>query len=539
MANPIKYSTGAETLALKSGNFYIGTGDVAKGPTVSTGYWNGSTPPDGGYVVYVNKATQGPSTYFCNNDSELITITNKIAGQSYTSATQCLVYYLGQTDKLCANIDYPPIITSGLVLNLDAGFVTSYPKSGTTWSDLTSSAQNGTLVNGPSFNSDKNGNIVFDGTNDYVSLPSNSVNTNSSFTIEFWTKRTSGDGTLLSGINATGHLQVRMTGSYVSLVKSYIAELGNFGANSATNLNSIYQIVITRTGTSYKCYINGFLRGSLIINQTYTTSNPTLGINYTISEGFSGSIYKFSTYNRELSSSEILQNFNAAKSRFYPSIVTNNLVLNFDAGNAQSYPQSGTTWYDLTSNGYNGTLTNGPTFSSQNQGSIVFDATNDYVQTSSVNLFSNSIYAESWIYPTSIGADFTSRTIFYKDLEFLIRTIDYLGTKFLFAYVYINSTYVDLYTGSIGIQINKWTHIGFGWDYNTPSNNYKVYINGSLVAQQTTTASIPTASSPFIVGSFSGSSEFFNGNISIVRVYNQFLTDSEVLQNYEAIVPRY
>jgi len=44
MSNPIKYSTGSESLALKKGNFYIGTGDVGKGPTSSTGYYNGITP---------------------------------------------------------------------------------------------------------------------------------------------------------------------------------------------------------------------------------------------------------------------------------------------------------------------------------------------------------------------------------------------------------------------------------------------------------------------------------------------------------------
>ena len=63
MSNPIKYSTGVETLALKSGNFYIGTGDVGKGPTNTTGYYNGITPPSGDYTIYLNKASQGPSIY--------------------------------------------------------------------------------------------------------------------------------------------------------------------------------------------------------------------------------------------------------------------------------------------------------------------------------------------------------------------------------------------------------------------------------------------------------------------------------------------
>lgn len=63
-----------------------------------------------------------------------------------------------------------------------------------------------------------------------------------------------------------------------------------------------------------------------------------------------------------------------------PRIVTNGLILYLDAANRQSYLGSGTTWTDLSGNGNNGTLTNGPTYSSANGGSIVFDGVNDYVQ---------------------------------------------------------------------------------------------------------------------------------------------------------------
>jgi hypothetical protein len=62
------------------------------------------------------------------------------------------------------------------------------------------------------------------------------------------------------------------------------------------------------------------------------------------------------------------------------SVVTTGLQLYLDAGNASSYPGTGTAWTDLSVNGRNGTLTNGPTYSGTNGGSIVFDGTNDYVQ---------------------------------------------------------------------------------------------------------------------------------------------------------------
>ena len=66
-----------------------------------------------------------------------------------------------------------------------------------------------------------------------------------------------------------------------------------------------------------------------------------------------------------------------------PQIVTNGLVMYLDAANPKSYPTTGTAWYDRSGNGNTGTLTNGPTFNSGNNGSIVFDGIDDYVSLSS------------------------------------------------------------------------------------------------------------------------------------------------------------
>ena len=190
MSNPIKYNTSAETLALKKGNFWIGTGDVGKGPTNTTGYYNGITPPSGGYTIYLNKATGGPSIYTCSNDTELVNLTNTIAGTSYTTANECLVYFAGQTDKMVLNRDYEGIVTDGLVLNLDAGFTPSYPKNGTTWYDV-GGTYNGTLTNGPTFSTDGGGSIVFDGVDDYVVTSPTTFTANNDFTYELFIKSNS------------------------------------------------------------------------------------------------------------------------------------------------------------------------------------------------------------------------------------------------------------------------------------------------------------------------------------------------------------
>jgi hypothetical protein len=61
MPNAIKYNVSTETLSLKKGNFWIGTGDVGKGPSSTSGFYKGITPPAGGYTIYLNKVSNGPS----------------------------------------------------------------------------------------------------------------------------------------------------------------------------------------------------------------------------------------------------------------------------------------------------------------------------------------------------------------------------------------------------------------------------------------------------------------------------------------------
>ena len=170
MPNPIKYNTSTETLSLKKGNFWIGTGDVGKGPTSTTGFYNGITPPSGGYTIYVNKATGGPSIMVANNDASLIAITNSIAGASYTTVNQCFNYFAGQSDKMVVQRDYEGIVTDGLILNLDAGYLPSYPQNGTSWYDNGPNSNTGTLINGPTYTTQYGGGIVLDGIDEYVSV---------------------------------------------------------------------------------------------------------------------------------------------------------------------------------------------------------------------------------------------------------------------------------------------------------------------------------------------------------------------------------
>ena len=212
-----------------------------------------------------------------------------------------------------------PIVTNGLILHLDAANIRSYPKSGTTWRDLSGNNRNGTLVNGVTYTTTYNGGFSFNAaSSNYVSLPA-VLNTNADFTMIFTSTNPSDTGCLFSGVPGTpfGNLQVRTTTTSVSLVKNNVVELGNFGANSATRFNTtnVFVIGLNKAATTSYCYINGVFISTLALNQTFTTTNPCLGAS-TNGEYFTGTMYNFSFYNRLLSAAEISQNFNATKSRF-------------------------------------------------------------------------------------------------------------------------------------------------------------------------------------------------------------------------------
>ena len=341
MPNPIKYSTSAQTLALKKGNFWIGTGDVGKGPTSTTDYYNGITPPAGGYTIYLNKASGGPSIYTAANDSQLISLSNTIAGQTFATAAAALDWFATQTDKMVFNSDYPAIITNGLIMNLDAGFTPSYPTTGTTWYDISGNNNHCTLYNGASYS---NGVITLDGVDDYIKTNSNlDLTTTNAVTVLYFLQPTS-YGTAVKVIHELSTDFNSISNCFVSAFSDnslgadyeiFASLRGNSGYNIAvynkSMLNSLSwcQLAIihdtSQTSTENLMFKNGQL------GPTIQNPYPGYGNNNTnnfASQPFyvgsrAGSAYfapmkigQILMYNRALSQAEIQQNYNSTKSRF-------------------------------------------------------------------------------------------------------------------------------------------------------------------------------------------------------------------------------
>ena len=170
--NFIKYSTTSDSKAIRSGNFTIGvTSGTTYGPTSSTEYWAGISPPAGGYTIYENKDANGPSIRVPANSTVLIDYSNRLySGSSITTEAGALTYFNSLNTVICVNRDYEEIVTSGLTFLVDAGFTPSYPKSGNNWVNLGFSAITGTLTNSPTYSSSNGGSLAFNGSNQYVTF---------------------------------------------------------------------------------------------------------------------------------------------------------------------------------------------------------------------------------------------------------------------------------------------------------------------------------------------------------------------------------
>ena len=222
-----------------------------------------------------------------------------------------------------------------------------------------------------------------------------------------------------------------------------------------------------------------------------------------------------------------------------PRIVTDGLILALDAGNAKSYPGSGTSWTDLSGKGNNGTLTNGPTFDSGNGGAIVFDGSDDYVTTGDTLTDADELFADTgnvW----STSSWFNVDVISGADKAVTGRGGG-VGSAAVYAVWVENANLrVRLRGGTItnistSIAANTWYNVAVTWDGSTARG----YLNGQFV----TTLAVGTASNQtntFTIGATnSGSLSEMDGKISQTLVYNKALTAAEVQQNYNALKGRY
>jgi hypothetical protein len=568
MPNTIKYSTTGDTFSLKKGNLFIGVGDVGKGPSTSTQTYNGVSPVASGYTIYIYNPAQASnvSFYSANNDAELITFTNGIAGQTFTGVAQCLNWYATQTNYVCVNRDYEGIVTNGLSFNIDAGFTPSYPRTGSTLYDISYSGNNGTLINGPIYSGSNGGVLVFDGADDYVDFGSSSsslIQNKTAFTISTMFKLDELAvlrpifGTLAYGCG--GNLGIVSSNGGLTFYNDY----GPWPAAGGTCYSvgfSPYVVVgqwiyavATYDGTTTRMY--GIKNGTLSTTSggSKTGVTNTFARNLRLFQGGAyvskGSVISANIYNRVLSQSEILQNYQSYIPRLVNgNIITNGLTYYVDAGYNGSYPTTGTTWYDISGNGYNGTLTNGPTFNSANGGGITFDGTDDFISgptlpTNSLLSFSNGNFTlEHWIKITGyepgtyfgltnmIMAKGPASTYNYATQVTNSTTLTFIHRNNSESLIFLNFTVPTL--------TNNITQIVFSITLTQVS----LYLNGVLSETKNLTGNpiTPYTNDILLIGGhYATNNTNFIGDMYLHRIYNRPLNGNEILQNFNAQKSRF
>ena len=227
-----------------------------------------------------------------------------------------------------------------------------------------------------------------------------------------------------------------------------------------------------------------------------------------------------------------------------PRVITNGLVLALDAADLGSYPGAGTTWNDLSSNGFNGTLVGGVGYSNTGFGSMVLDGVDDRITSPSVNTMGGipNQTLEIWIKSSGVGPSGQTRGGLICPDYGQLSHINSNGSVFYGLYFIStsNTLNVSLTTTNVNCFDNRWHHIACTRN----DTNAVIYVDG--ISRASTSGG----------GAWSGSNIHSNmnveignnpndlyyrlmGNIGLARIYNKALTAAEVLQNYNALKPRF
>jgi hypothetical protein len=426
-------------------------------------------------------------------------------------------------------------------------FTESYPGSGTTWTDLSGVGNNGTLTNGPTFNSDNGGSILFDGVDDYAVTSPTNFTANNDFTYEIIVK--SNQYIQSRGIFGNKGYWMAGQGAVIGNISSpqtiygYVTtNTGHFDINS--NVGPTYgwtNVVMRRSNNDLRFFINGNHQGSTrTISGTVTDLSDKFWLgSYVIGvqavTPWLGNMAISRVYNRALTSSEILQNY------YQAPIVTDGLVYAIDASNLVSYESGSITSYSLTGSN-TGYLRYGTEFTSNNGGTFKFGTNrNTTVQavsasnytSSPINLPGYGSYSINvWVKRTAFGTWKSGNTNYdgiwnyYWDHN-LAFTGEHTGINGIYG------TGLNAYA----INMNQWYNIMVTHkDYSIQNtNNHKTYLNGVLISTATITNPTLDGGLPkrFYIGNWDTSWSMV-GEMANFQVYNKELSVAEIDQNFNA-----
>ena len=502
-------------------------------------YSSAEIPPNGDYYVGYSITTP-TKTFFAYNDNQLIIVANYLGGTT-TTAGEAKVYLAGRSNTFILNNAPTNIVTSGSVLNLESNNLSSYPTSGINAYDVSGGGNDGTLINGVGFNT--NGYFEFDGTDERILL-NDTLDT--AFTTQYWTVD------IWFNLNSTYAGYDAMLGNgfpfqlfvHAGKIKAYLSSTAgsaNYFLSGMTSTQTIsvdtwYHLSFVRNGTNYYYYINGALDKSATSSTDVCAAanqNAQIGNLWATNDAYTwkGDISNVKIYNREITTSEIKQNY------YQAPIVTDGLVFALDAGNLASYENGDVTTHSLTGS-QDGTLTNGVGYSNNNGGKWVFDGADDYIDFGSItstdplSLYGlNEFTIEFWVKANGIG-DGSQRII---DKSNGVDGADgwaiWLGEPVSDNEINFVIDGVVVFANQPFTDYGNWVHYAITKN----GNDYELWVDGELKQTTTNTTVIPSTTTNCRIGSWNHSTgRELNGEVSTVRIYNKTLTAGEVRGNFES-----
>ena len=434
------------------------------------------------------------------------------------------------------------------LLNLDPGNSSSYPGSGTTWTDLSNNNNTATIVGSPTFtNAGAGSYFTFNGAGTQYATTAaaeyNQTYTGKTVIVAIrpsasaWTNGVAQYrgifGTTTGSRNFNTYIYHDASNNI--LIHYSAGGVGGFSNNISLPSNAWTIIAVTHTtGGLVTYYVDGVAAGTNT-GQTFFqyTGSSTENVAKTDNNWY-GDIGVVAIYGSALSNSEIQQSYNTIAAKY--AGVTSNLVAYYNPDLTSSYPGTGTTLFDISGNGLNGTMSNitytDPYFTYNGTSSQVNIPDNALLEPGS-----GSWTMEAWAYLSNTGAG--AKTILGKfdpgggaqDSSYSMR----ISTANAYAQfgdgtgAYVNST-------SYTLTINTWTHIVYVWT-NGATKTLQTYINGTSIGSVNhSLSSILNTPSNLYLGSYNGGeySQWMNGRIGITRLYNAALTTAQVSQNFNA-----
>ena len=527
MANKFKYNkTGTEIDSLFKGNWAIDTSapNSGGGPSSTTGLYHGAPIPNGGYAIY-----SPGSVYTAATDEDLIGKVRDLGGD-WSSVSAALIWASTEPTVIILNKALDNIVTDGLVLNLDASQISSYPTIGTTWFDISGNNANFPLVD-VGFN---NGELEFNGINSGAQKSISGFNpdiTASTIIVTFKANDLSAGEQAIFSDNYGPEYGIWLHTNGNLKIVAYTAVYATITA--ARFYHAVLTVVpgANRSSTD-QTYIQGFLNGELIGESNSNTGNGmndqpfTLGYDWKSgapARYFNGSIASAQIYKKKLNESEILQNY------YGGPILTDGLIRALDFSNLVCYESGNTSGYDLTGNDTFDLFNSPPTITSFG-GGISFSETNEFLALNDVTA-TDYVTVECW-YTRNAGSS-GEDIVFNKESCWELNDN---GGTISWALMASNRGWFWQATGAT-IGVGETAHIALSYD----GNQVKFHKNGALVQTYTypsggvlanQIAAYPKLNSRNATRTSTqnlGNHDFYQ-----FRIYDRALTDTEVTQNFNA-----